>query len=398
MDVEPEGGASMRVWLALAVGICLCWPLAARGTGAAGAQAEQAEAAQAGIAPAPQVEALGGILIERESGRVLWAQDPDRMLPMASTTKVMTALLTLENCSLDEVVTASARASGVPGTSLYLGVGEQLTVEQMLLGLMLHSGNDAAVALAEHISGTVEDFALLMNRRAAELGAQAHFVTPNGLDAEGHVASARAMALIANEAMDFPAFRRLVATQQATLPWRDSPYNRVLTNKNKLLSTYPGTTGVKTGFTQKAGRCLIFSAQREDMELLGVLLNCGGWFQDAAALMDWGFGNYAMENFLCAGQRTGQVPVTGGMEGAVWAVAPTRLRAPVGAGEQAELIVETQTNLTAPVAAGLPVGRAQVIVEGQVVAQRVLVAEKAIPQRTFGAALESVIRHFNPAA
>ena len=100
----------MRVWLALAVGICLCWPLAARGTGAAGAQAEQAEAAQAGIAPAPQVEALGGILIERESGRVLWAQDPDRMLPMASTTKVMTALLTLENCSLDEVVTASARA------------------------------------------------------------------------------------------------------------------------------------------------------------------------------------------------------------------------------------------------------------------------------------------------
>lgn len=398
MDVEPEGGASMRVWLALAVGICLCWPLAARGTGAAGAQAEQAEAAQAGIAPAPQVEALGGILIERESGRVLWAQDPDRMLPMASTTKVMTALLTLENCSLDEVVTASARASGVPGTSLYLGVGEQLTVEQMLLGLMLRSGNDAAVALAEHISGTVEDFALLMNQRAAELGAQAHFVTPNGLDAQGHGASARAMALIANEAMDFPTFRRLVATQQATLPWRDSPYDRVLTNKNKLLATYPGATGIKTGFTAKAGRCLIFSAQREDMELLGVLLNCGGWFQDAASLMDWGFGNYAMENFLYAGQRTGQVPVIGGMEGAVWAVAPTRLRAPVGAGERAELIVETQTNLTAPVAAGLPVGRAQVIVEGQVVAQRVLVAEKAIPQRTFGAAFESVIRHFNPAA
>ncbi len=398
MDVEPEGGASMRVWLALAVGICLCWPLAARGTGAAGAQAEQAEAAQAGIAPAPQVEALGGILIERESGRVLWAQDPDRMLPMASTTKVMTALLTLENCSLDEVVTASARASGVPGTSLYLGVGEQLTVEQMLLGLMLRSGNDAAVALAEHISGTVEDFALLMNRRAAELGAQAHFVTPNGLDAEGHGASARAMALIANEAMDFPAFRRLVATQQATLPWRDSPYDRVLTNKNKLLSTYPGTTGVKTGFTQKAGRCLIFSAQREDMELLGVLLNCGGWFQDAAALMDWGFACYAMEDFLYAGQRTGRIPVTGGMAQEVWAVAPMKLCAPVAAGEQVQLVLETQPNLTAPVAAGYPVGRAKVLIDGQVVAQRVLVAEKAVPQRTFSAALEKVIRHFNPAA
>ena len=322
----------------------------------------------------PQVEALGAILIERESGRVLYELNADQMLPIASTTKVMTALITLEKCDLDEIVTASEGASGVPGTSIYLGVGEQLTVKQMLQGLLLRSGNDAAVALAEHVAGTAEDFALLMNRRAAQLGAEANFVTPNGLDAPGHRASARAMALIADEVMDFPAFREIVGTQRAVLPWRDSPYDRVLTNKNKLLASYEGATGVKTGFTKKAGRCLIFSAQREGMELLGVVLNCGQWFDAAKALLDWGFDQFALEECLYAGERAACVQVRGGMEEEVYAVAPVKLRIPVRAGETVRLIVEAEDALQAPVAAGTPIGRVQAVVDGQVAAQRVLVA------------------------
>lgn len=373
----------MRFLLVVLVGVLLLCPLAG---------AEETVPTEM-----PQVEALGAILIDRESGRVLYELNADQMLPIASTTKVMTALITLEKCDLDEIVTTSAGASGVPGTSIYLGVGEQLSVKQMLQGLLLRSGNDAAVALAEHVAGTVEDFAELMNQRAAQLGAQANFVTPNGLDAPGHQASARAMALIANEAMDFPAFRQIVLTQRAVLPWRDSPYDRVLTNKNKLLASYEGATGVKTGFTKKAGRCLIFSAQRGDMELLGVVLNCAQWFDAAKALLDWGFDHFGLKEYLYAGERAACVRVIGGMEEEVHAVAPVKLRVPLRQGETVRLIVEAEDTLEAPVAAGTPIGRAQVVVDGQVVAQRVLVAEKNVPVRTFGAAFERVLRYFNPA-
>ena len=153
------------------------------------------------------VSARAAVLIDGATGRALYALNADKRYPMASTTKIMTALLALERCDLSETVTASANASGVPGTSIYLGEGEQLSMKDMLLGLMLRSGNDAAVAIAEHVSGSVEAFARLMNARAAALGADANFVTPNGLDAPGHGATARAMALIAREALKNEDFR-----------------------------------------------------------------------------------------------------------------------------------------------------------------------------------------------
>ena len=175
--------------------------------------------------------AKGAVLIDAKSGRVLFGQNENERFPMASTTKIMTALLALENCSLDEEVTASENASGVPGTSIYLGVGETLTMEEMLYGLLLRSGNDAAVAIAEHVSGSVEAFAARMNARAAELDADAHFVNPHGLDADGHEASALALARIFRQAMQNGDFRRITGTKKTTIPWVGNDFSRVLEQK-----------------------------------------------------------------------------------------------------------------------------------------------------------------------
>ena len=263
----------------------------------------------------PALNAHAAVLIDGASGRLLYGYNEHRQLPMASTTKVMTALLALEGCSLQETVTASKRASGVPGTSIYLREGEQLTMEEMLLGLMLRSGNDAAVAIAEHVSGSVEAFAEKMNERAQELGAQANFITPNGLDAGGHSISALGLALVARQAMTLPDFRRIVGTQRATIRWPGNDYDRVLTNKNRLLREYEGATGIKTGFTSKAGRCLVFSAEREGMELIGVVLNCGTRFDSAERLLDWGFATYPLAEAAHAGEAAARTAVRGGVHG-----------------------------------------------------------------------------------
>ena len=333
------------------------------------------------------VAARAAVLIDGATGRALFAQNADRRYPMASTTKIMTALLALERCSLEETVTASANASGVPGTSIYLGEGEQLTMREMLLGLMLRSGNDAAVAIAEHVAGSVEAFAALMNERAAALGADAHFVTPNGLDADGHGASARAMALIAREALRNQAFRDIVSTQRAVIPWRDSEYSRVLVNKNRLLKEYEGATGVKTGFTTPAGRCLVFSARRGDLELIGVVMNCGDWFQEAKRLLDWGFSRYSSGMALRAGQESGRVSVAGGTASSVGAVSRDDLTAALCQADQWRLDIDLADTVQAPVARGDRLGIARLIVNGEVLAQTDLLSGEDVARLDLMAAL-----------
>ena len=242
-----------------------------------------------------ETSAKAACVMEMETGRVLFEYNARARLPMASTTKVMTALLAIENGDLSSEVTCSSNAFGVPGTSIYLAEGETLTLEQMLYGLMLASGNDAAVAIAEHIGGSVPQFVRMMNARAAELGAAGtHFSNPNGLPDDTHVTTAYDLARIARAAMGNEAFRRIVSTRSAQIPWAGRTYSRQLRNKNRLLETYPGATGVKTGFTSRAGRCLVFGASRDGMELVGVVLNCSDWFDEAARLMDACFETYTM--------------------------------------------------------------------------------------------------------
>ena len=335
------------------------------------------------------VAAKGAVLIDADSGRVLFAQNADQRLPMASTTKVMTTLLALEHSSLDEMVTAGKNAAGVTGTSLYLSQGETLSMEHMLYGLMLRSGNDAAVAVAEHIAGSVPAFAEMMNAKAEALGANAHFVNPHGLDADGHGISALGLALVMRAAMKNETFRTITGTQRKIIPWVGNEYSRVLENKNKLLKTYEGATGGKTGYTGKAGRCLVFSAERDGLSLIGAVLNCPTWFDTATTLLDYGFENFRSESALADGESVDAVAVTDGVSEVVNIVADAPLQTAVPVGEAIRIVRQLPKSLEAPVHAGQPVGTARLMAGDRVLAECRLIAASDVPRRDLR---QSIIR------
>lgn len=340
------------------------------------------------------VAAKGAVLIDGASGRVLFGQNENEPFPMASTTKVMTTLLALENGTLDEKVTAGRNAAGVTGTSLYLSEGETLSMAHMLYGLMLRSGNDAAVAVAEHIAGSVPAFAEMMNRRAATLNADAHFVNPHGLDAEGHQTSALGLARIMREAMKNPEFRTITGTKRKIIPWVGNEYSRVLENKNKLLTTYEGATGGKTGFTGKAGRCLVFSAERDGMELIGAVLNCPTWFDTATVMLDYGFEHFRMEHAFDAGETAGTVPVINGDEATVNAVMAEPLKGAVPIGSAVDVVIRLPDTLDAPVHAGDILGTAALKTGGDVIAQCNLVAGNDVEKVSLKQAFTRLLRNW----
>ena len=236
------------------------------------------------------------VLIEKNSGRVLNEKNKDEKLPMASTTKIMTALIACQNTTdFNQIVNINDAAVGIEGSSMYLKKGEKLSVKDLLFGLMLPSGNDAAMALAYHIGGSEENFVKMMNQKAKELNLKnTHFVNPHGLDAQGHYTSAYDLALISAEAMKNDMFRGIVATKNATIPGSDEFQPRYLHNKNRCFKFLDGCTGVKTGFTDNAGRCFVCSAERDGMELIAVVLNCQPMFEECARLIENGFEKYKM--------------------------------------------------------------------------------------------------------
>lgn len=231
--------------------------------------------------------AQGECVVEVSSRRILHAKNASLPLANASTTKIMTALVILEDCPLDDKVTIPAEAAGVEGSSVYLRAGEEYTVEELLYGLMLRSGNDAAVALALHHSGSIAAFAQVMNERAILLGAtDSCFVNPHGLPDERHHTTARDLALISAAAMENETFRTIVSTRCYT--------PRDWYNKNKLLSSYEGACGVKTGYTMQAGRCLVSAAERAGMTLVCVVLDCPPMYERSAELLDRAFADYML--------------------------------------------------------------------------------------------------------
>jgi len=330
------------------------------------------------------VSAKAAVLLEENTGKVLYAQNETLPLPMASTTKVMTALLAMEYGHMDEVVTTTRNAFGVPGTSIYLSLGEKLTLEQMVYGLMLASGNDAAVAIAEHIGGTVEKFCARMTERAAELGCRdTVFQTPHGLPNSIHHTTAYDLALIAREAMRYPLFRKIVSTQRANIPWEGRDYNRILNNKNRLLSSYQGATGIKTGYTKAAGRCLVFGAERNGLEVVGVVLNCPNWFDEAAKIMDYGFANYRYVVMLGDGEQVRSLPVEGGTEPTVAIYLQGDLAATVGLEEWPQMEFDLPDSMKAGVEEGQTVGTARLTLNGNVLVERSLIAASSVMPRTF---------------
>ena len=342
-----------------------------------------------------ETSAKAACILEMQTGRVLFEHNMHARLPMASTTKVMTALLALERGSAQDCVVCSEHAFGVPGTSIYLQAGEALTLQEMLLGLMLSSGNDAAVAIAEHIGGTVERFADMMNARAREIGAvNTHFVNPHGLPAEGHYTTAYDLALITREAMQNDAFRALVSTRRAGIPWKGRDYNRQLTNKNKLLSDYPGATGVKTGFTSKAGRCLAFGASRDGLELVGAVLSCGDWFNEAARLMDGCYATYSMTRVLGPTISAGSMPVTDGEKGECGMCVMQALDVPLSVGEAAQVVLDVPGSVRAPVYPGMHLGTAKLVVGGRVYGACEVVASERVDADTVRIDVRRIMAHW----
>lgn len=248
-------------------------------------------AARAGEVPVSQGEAV----IEITSGRFLWERDAERRLPMASTTKIMTAILAIEDCALDDVLSVPDAAVGIEGSSIYLTAGEKISVRDLLYGLLLRSGNDCAVALAIRHSGSVDAFAVAMNEKARAIGARnTHFCNPHGLPQGDHFTTAHDLALIASYALKNDTFSEIVGSSCHDIPDGGCGYVRHLVNKNKMLSAYDGADGVKTGYTKEAGRCLVSSATRGDMRLACVVLNSPAMYERSALLLDDCFSRFSL--------------------------------------------------------------------------------------------------------
>ena len=236
------------------------------------------------------------VVMERSSGRILFEKNANERRPMASTTKIVTALTVLNHANLDDVVEVSPKAVGIEGSSVYLRAGEHLTVKELLYGLMLRSGNDCAVALALHVSGSVEAFAELMNQTALEADCKdSHFVNPHGLHDDDHYISAHDLAKLTCLALNNADFQEIVATKTVRISNEGMEYDRVLVNKNKLLTNFDNADGVKTGYTKKAGRCFVGSATRNGMQVVVVVLNCGPMFEETADMLNAAFANYSLE-------------------------------------------------------------------------------------------------------
>ncbi len=235
-------------------------------------------------ARAVSVTAKSALVLDAGTGQVLYEKSADEKSLIASTTKIMTGLLIAEHCDPEATVTIPPEAAGVEGSSLYLKAGEERTVEELLYGLMLHSGNDAAAALALHLDGSVEAFAARMNQRAHELGLTAtHFANPHGLDSEENYSTARDLACLAAHALQNDLFRQVCSARSYT----GDTHSYV--NHNKLLWQYPGCIGVKTGYTKAAGRILVSAAEKDGRRLVCVTISAPDDWRDHKKLLDYGF-------------------------------------------------------------------------------------------------------------
>ncbi len=242
----------------------------------------------------PKISAEAAALIDVASGRILYEKNGDKKMRIASLTKTMTAIVAIESGNLQDVVTIPDQAVGVEGSSIYLKRGEHLTLEELLYGLMLRSGNDAAVAIANHIGGSLPGFVYLMNEKAAMIGmTRTNFTNPHGLDDSNmHYSTAVDMVKLSRYALQNPKFQEIVSTKVKNISMEGEQWGRRLQNKNRMLTLYRGADGVKTGYTKLAKRCLASSATRDGRQLAVITLNDGNDWQDSMALMDWGFANF----------------------------------------------------------------------------------------------------------
>lgn len=331
-----------------------------------------------------EVNAEAAVVMDADSGRLLYAQNPDKRLANASTTKIMTALLTLEQPDQDRYFTVDSDAIQVEGTTMGLQPGDSVTLHQLAAGMLLPSGNDAANAAAVEIAGSEEAFARLMNQRAAELGLEnTQYRNPSGLDAEGHYSSARDLATLAAHALENEDFADIVSKQEIRMAFGNPPYNRSLYTTNKLLERYPYAIGVKTGYTDDAGLCLVTAAEKDGTRLIIVTLNGKDDVNTHMRLYEHFFPLLARVDL--SGFTEGlSVPVTGGTRDSVAAVPAAEPEAALLEREYDELTreVELPQFVYAPVQAGQVLGEIRLLSGDKVVWQSALVADSDVPALT----------------
>lgn len=311
--------------------------------------------------------AKAAVVMDVNTGRVLYEKNQNIKLPMASTTKIMTTLVAIEYGRLDDIVKVSRNASYTEGSSIYLKEGEEITVEELLYGIMLRSGNDASVAVAEHVGGSVEEFAILMTEKAKEIGAEStSFANPHGLDNSNHFTTARDLALITSYALKNPTFKQIVSTKRKTItgPPTES-WDRTLVNKNKMLWQYEGGDGVKTGYTSKAGRCLVSSATKDEWQLVCVVLNCRPMWDESTALLNYGFDTY--DNYKVVDKTVvyDKVDVVKGKKSVVAVIPTNDYKIPLKSDEidKVVLVPEYENSNIAPIKKGVSVGKLNILID-----------------------------------
>lgn len=303
-------------------------------------------------------------------------------------------MLALEYASLHDMLSVPAQAYGVEGSSMYLHLGEKLSLEDLLYGLMLVSGNDAALTIAIHIGGSVEGFARMMNTRVGQLGCRnTNFVTPNGLPDSAHYTTAYDLGLICSAAMQNAVLRKIVSAQY----WQTSTGDmvRTLKNKNKLLWQYDGGNGIKTGFTKAAGRCLAFSAQREGHMLIGTLLNSPDMWNAAIAMLDYGFAAYRWEALVRAGDVKATLPVEKGVKSSLEIVAKEDILLPLTQDENVDMVqvrIDCPYILEAPVFAGQEVGMLEAWLDNRCLATTKLLAKETVLEKEYPHYLLKIVR------
>lgn len=318
--------------------------------------------------PAKAVSAQNAILLDADTKRVLYEKNCDKRALIASTTKIMTALIVCEQCNVLDRMQIPKEAVGIEGSSIYLQEGEVLTIQDLLYGLMLQSGNDAATALAIYCGGTVEGFVELMNDKAHRLGmTNTHFENPHGLDSPNHYSTASDMAKLAAYAMQNPIFSKTVGTKTVTAG------KRQLRNHNKLLWRVDGADGVKTGFTKAAGRILVSSAQRQGRRLIAVTMNDPNDWVDHQKLLEHGFNSFTVRKIVDQGDCLGTAEVAGGVSGYVQLLAADDFSYALADDETVQIVLQGPGFVYAPAVEGQAAGFACVCLADAVVAKIPLV-------------------------
>ncbi len=350
----------------------------------------------------PKVEAKGSILIDYNTGRVLWGKEENMPLAMASTTKIMTAILAIENGNLEDIVKIGKNPPKAPPVKMKLKVNEEIRLKDLLYALMLESANDSAVAIAEHIGGSVENFCNMMTQKAKELGAKdTVFQTPNGLDGENHHSTAYDMAIIARYALSNNTFKDIINTKNVSFKTNLSSYN--LVNKNRLLSEFSGGNGVKTGYTGKAGHCFVGSATRDDMTLISVVLG-SGWgdkgkaqkWIDTKAILNYGFENFKYEKILSKEDCKESIKVIKGDKESIALYFEEDVILPISDEEKDKIDIklEYQENIEAPIYKNQKVGVCKIYINDKLEKEINILTKEQSSKQTFKAYMDKILKNW----